>query len=1168
MTFSFDAIHTSLDEPLLIEASAGTGKTYSLMHLILRILVEKRVPVTKILVVTFTRNATSELKARLRARLFEVFELLTSIKDDRSAVSRIADPTLRDQIALWIKNKDDEAFDEIKDLIENALVNVDDASIFTIHSFCQKMLQDYAFSSKNSFSFEIEDRDDLTVQATDTAVRRVSKSLPHEERLAFLGNPDFLTFLNHATSLTKTRPVANQVRFWPNETDEDTAQDDSPLTKAFGSFLQEAQKELEILKDKNRIISFNDILVKMEMKVQDPDFRKAVSDAFDAVLIDEFQDTDAIQYSIFRTLFLENAKEGRPVIFVGDPKQSIYSFRSADIDTYFQARQRIGNTGELTRNFRSTPGLVEVINSIFKSYSFLNPNLGYSNISFSDGKLPLLRKTPEGALIPVTPFEFWQIEGSGPLLLDLAHHLEDELIAEDIAKLLSSEVYVGSLKRRLAPSDIAVLVRKRYDAKGIVEELAKRNIRCIFKEREDILGSDEAVEILFILKAMENPKSRTALTAARSTHIIGERLKSVLSDQTAALKLRIALDKANQIFFSRGILSAFTALFSDFDVENRLLRQRNGERRLTNYRHVLDLLHEKNRKLKTISGLVRWLETEPVSKSDAREPRRESDADLVRIETIHNSKGLEYPVVYTPRVVPYESNRRNIRRILKGKDSNGENLYTYLTKDPDKETQKLMFAPEVQKAHEEEVRLLYVALTRASCRLVVPLFYRRKKPAKDNLPNFYVNHQNAAILHALLGANPNYKELNKRLMQDLPTAFNKLNPSVQAALRKGLGGSDFAGLVSDDDIDRFEIADFKYVPLAGLNSMTTIAISKNDHLSAAKAAFRKSDWWQTSFTGLVRNIPFTKEAPALDEDLSGEENGEDRPEETTPAPAEQEEDLLRFKKPGISAAAYGDFLHKLLERTNFSYATDFEANRADMQRHVKNELIRFGIEKEGDPSIDDHAQALTTMLGHVLRTKAFKDMPNFRLCDLPQGNRMPEMDFLISTRKPAKGREPLTAKRLGSMLERLNPSYKGLNLSDADMTGFLTGSIDLAFLTDGKFWIIDWKSNFLSPNLSDYQGKFLDQAMDKKHYKLQYLLYTVALKRFLEVRTGIKDGYKIIGGCAYFFLRGVNENNPFRGIFFDRPDPAVIACLDDALLNGYSEAAVNRYIAQLKGDSE
>lgn len=1179
----FDPIHTSLTEPILIEASAGTGKTYSLMHLLLRLIVEKRIDIERILIVTFTKNATSELRNRLQQALLNILEIFQNESSWKQELDKLEDETLKSQIELWVQTGAITP-ESIRETVTEALSKIEDASIFTIHSFCQRMVKDCSFSSRSDSDAEIGDTSGLISEVVDTFVRKEIKNVNLIDQIGFLKYPGFSKILERVSALSVRSPSSQSIIF------DNTISFKRHLEK----FRDEAPALLKKLKAAARTVTYDDLLVEMEARLDNPEFVKAVREKFDAVLIDEFQDTDPLQYTIFSELFLKASERQIPVVFVGDPKQSIYGFRSADLDTYLDSKKDIKNHLYLKKNFRSTPGLVASINTFFGLNSsasgigsFLNSKIQYTDVEFNSSKLPLFERTSDGKFIPLSSFEVWHWSSQepDPSNVDVLEKYEDFFLAEKIKSLLEKDIRVGSGLRKLKPSDIAILVRRRKDADGLMEELTKRQIRFIIQSDERVLESQEAQDIAAILSAMENPKSLSAMTKARVTPIFGHSIKLIEEDVQASLLARERIEKANERAKKYGVLAAFTELFKEFEVEKRLLPQINGQRALTNYRHILELLHEENRKIKTVSGLLRWLERKASDSADQETLRLESDSDLVRIETIHKSKGLEYPVVILPRTV-FMAGKNVVSEVNEIVDD------IKVRKFLAEATQIRSYLKGTSYAYQEEqmerVRLLYVAMTRASSLLVLPMFfkqtskYSKLKGEKEAFPCLNENYTKSSTLQALTGSFVPDKYIgSKTLFKTLREELEKNNVSVRDALIEGTKNlsDDF---IIPDDYSASLIRNFStllcpdLIPSPSRQVQTkelTEELTASD-LSVGQAyPIFSAEWIRTSFSALSRGIEvLPEESPAIDELPSKDEIEEE-------VQVIEAQDNLRFKNPKLSAAAYGDFLHRLLEELDFRTADISNPEREDVLiPFVKNRLLSNAIETESsagasptdegeklEPAVDAHTEALVQMITDVMNVKGIPGLENFSLSQLEPDKKIAEMDFILSNPAISEDCHRLTGKQLGETLRHLDPQYSGLNLSDEQINGYLIGAIDLIFFAKGKFWVIDWKSNFLDENPSNYTKSLLDQAMDKKHYKLQYLLYLVVLKRYLETRFKRNDVYDLIGGAAYFFLRGIKASNPSQGIYFDRPKKEVLDCLDEILRNGYSEEIVQKYETELRG---
>lgn len=1172
----FDPIHTSLTEPILIEASAGTGKTYSLMHLLLRLIVEKRIDIERILIVTFTKNATSELRNRLQQALLNILEIFQNESSWKQELDKLEDETLKSQIELWVQTGAITP-ESIRETVTEALSKIEDASIFTIHSFCQRMVKDCSFSSRSDSDAEIGDTSGLISEVVDTFVRKEIKNVNLIDQVGFLKYPGFSKILERVSALSVRSPCSQSIIF------DNTISFKQHLEK----FRDEAPALLKKLKAAARTVTYDDLLVEMEARLDNPEFVKAVREKFDAVLIDEFQDTDPLQYTIFSELFLKAPERQIPVVFVGDPKQSIYGFRSADLDTYLDSKKDIKNHLYLKKNFRSTPGLVASINTFFGLNSsasgigsFLNSKIQYTDVEFNSSKLPLFERTSDGKFIPLSSFEVWRWSSQeiDPSNVNVLEKYEDFFLAEKIKSLLEKDIRVGSSLRKLKPSDIAILVRRRKDADGLMEELTKRQIRFIIQSDERVLESQEAQDIAAILSAMENPKSLSAMTKARVTPIFGHSIKLIEEDVQASLLARERIEKANERAKKYGVLAAFTELFKEFEVEERLLPQINGQRALTNYRHILELLHEENRKIKTVSGLLRWLDRKASDGADQETLRLESDSDLVRIETIHKSKGLEYPVVILPRTV-FMAGKNVVSEV--NEIVNGVKVRKFLAEA----TQIRSYLEGKSYAYEEEqmerVRLLYVAMTRASSLLVLPMFfkqtskYSKLKGEKETFPGLHGNYTKSSTLQALTGSFEPDKYIGpKTLFKTLDEELEKNNVPVRDALLEGTKklSDDF---IIPDDYSASLIRNFStllYPDLIPSPSRQVQTKELTEELTASDLSVGQAypifsaEWIRTSFSALSRGIEvLPEESPAIDELPSKDEIEEE-------VQVIEAQDNLRFKNPKLSAAAYGDFLHRLLEELDFRTADISNPEREDVLiPFVKNRLLSNAIEtavSEGESlesAVDAHTAALVEMITDVMNVKGIPGLENFSLSQLESDKKIAEMDFILSNPAISEDSHRLTGKQLGETLRRLDPRYPGLNLSEEQINGYLIGAIDLIFFAKGKFWVIDWKSNFLDENPSNYTKSLLDQAMDKKHYKLQYLLYLVVLKRYLETRFKSNDVYDLIGGAAYFFLRGIKASNPSQGIYFDRPKKEVLDCLDEILRNGYSEEIVQKYETELKG---
>ena len=429
---AFDAVTTPLDGELVIEASAGTGKTWSLTRIVLRLVVEKGMPIGRILLVTFTKAATAELAARMK-------ELLTA------ALSAVRGETDAGEFAPFLAAWAAQGVtaETAAKRLSAAVDNYDDAAVYTIHSFCQRMLRDCVFSQGGNFDVTPGDTTPWVKQTVDEFLRREVRAAESNEVKRRLLAGEWETILKKLAVLpTQKSPDLRlksdvvPAKKKKGVTDEDEATQIA-LQAALKRFIAQAPKRFAGLKHEAGIEGFDDMLTAMEAALANDDFAAVVRGRFDAVLIDEFQDTDSLQYSIFRRLFMTVPEHPGTLVFVGDPKQSIYSFRSSDVAVYNAAVKDVGHTLQLTANWRSHPMLVAAVNAFFAETEgrrpYLTEAIRFSPVEGKAAKAPLMK---DGAPLPV--FEIWTTDAVGRCTsAGASDMMEAEWAAEDMANLLT-----------------------------------------------------------------------------------------------------------------------------------------------------------------------------------------------------------------------------------------------------------------------------------------------------------------------------------------------------------------------------------------------------------------------------------------------------------------------------------------------------------------------------------------------------------------------------------------------------------------------------------------------------------------------------------------------------------------------------------------------------------
>ena len=804
----FDLLESPLEGTNLIEASAGTGKTYTISGLFLRLILEKGFSVNDILVVTYTVAATEELRDRIRKKIREAMEAFSA--------GDSPDEFLK---GLVQKNPDPKAAIE---LLQEALHNFDEASIFTIHGFCQRTLHESAFESGSLFDTElIPDQERLKEEIVRDFWRRHFYSAP----LEFIGyvqgkglNPEyFLKLLGKGTAhldsqivpeiksaklssledfrkasekLKKEWPKAKEevleifsgpaLKYYTNPQKHIEAMDGYvangagiPLFKEFerftptklaantkkncvtpkhpffdlcedfqekatslasemdrqilflkGEVFRYLKKELPARKERQNIQSFDDLLIRLRDaldKTGGDDLAKAIRTKYRAALIDEFQDTDPIQYAIFKNVF---GGEESILFLIGDPKQAIYSFRGADLFAYMRAAGHVDSRYTLTKNWRSEPGLITAVNTIFSNGK--NPFI-YEAIPFEPSTAKE-RKDHEFLKIngkEESPFHLWFVdaekvaESGKPITKGRARELIPDAVAGEISRLIGlgkeGRALIGD--RPLREADIAVLVRRNSEARLVQESLTALRVPSVLHSMGELFETDESREMSRVLSAIGSPNHEPLLKVALATDMLGKRgedLEKLARDEAEWEDWVVKFREYNELWEKRGFIRMFRYFLYREKIRTRLLSFPDGERRLTNVLHLSEVLHQESSERKLgVVGLLKWLrqQRDPESpRLEEHQLRLESDANAVRIVTIHKSKGLEYPVVFCPfNWDGSEIGKKEEFLFHDPKDDWKINLVL----NPEENPNRMLGEKEMLA---ENLRLLYVSLTRAKNR--------------------------------------------------------------------------------------------------------------------------------------------------------------------------------------------------------------------------------------------------------------------------------------------------------------------------------------------------------------------------------------------------------------------------------------------------------------------
>lgn len=1169
---SFDASGADLRGRWLVEASAGTGKTYALERIVLRLIVEEGLAVERILVVTFTTAATGELRERIRALLYKAACELAA--DQSGQAGEFAD---------FFNRSRAKGFDPAE-RIQTALEHFDEASVLTIHGFCQKMLSEFIFTRAGAYDVEFSSNTGFEEQAVEEFTRAELPALTDEQKEKFLNWNGLSALLKKLCE--RGASVSPQALAGVSDLEAPV------LSQVFGRFLQQAPERVRELERLHGVKSFSALLTDMyDLVESDADAAARIRSRYGAVLVDEFQDTDRVQYRIFSRLFLTD-EPGAPesVFFVGDPKQAIYAFRGAELDVYIKARGDIasacaagssGGLATLATNYRSAPALMGAVNAFFspkgEEGSFLTDEITYTEIGAGASAAPLMR-VRDGAAFPVPVMTLMLDDGSlsGHPVADVAQ-AEAERMAEDIASLLDGTVYLfrGGHWRPLRAGDIAILTKRRRDADLIRSELLARGVRTLMDDRSSVFATAQAADVTAVLKAMASPTDARLFAAARTTRLIGRSVRDIRENLAAAGLDRALLKEAAERFNRFGPAAALSFIARERRLEERLLPVKGGSAMLMNYEHLAEVLQELYRELGSIGALLRAASRlKDDCENEAYTVRKPNDENVVRIVTIHASKGLEYPVVYLTRAADLKS-------------SSDDNKSFWL---PDKGADAVHVSPssipdDTKKVGEsvtlELVRQAYVAMTRASSRLVLPLYIMA------NSGRYSWTSMGNAYVQALSGRTDpscglkDYEALLSILgesCRDMALRFEAMTVDKPELIdlercRETLA-SDLPG-VATDALKQCAAGNFVEIRRDGAAASGVTPVAVQTHpVSALSPVAVPAAWRRSSFSAIAAGLgaasgdeyeaeEFEGEGALVetDEEHEGSAFGraqtEHSPEETGQT---QEDPALVLARTLLRGASAGDWIHKLFERIMNAAPEDRERILDNLKPSLAaSALLSRAAPEDREAVLEAGAELIAGYVRNTLTCDFFCDATlgvhtgssavPFVLDDLTFGKRLTEMPFLLSVTNPR-----VKASDVARLMTE--HGFAMQTLTESALSGYLTGAIDMVFSARGRYFILDWKSNMLGTDPQDYSQEAMREEIGRKHYALQYVIYLVALKRHL-IAAGLyteDDVWEAIGGAFYVFVRGVDasvsldENGRRTGVCFDCPRRAVDAL--DALLKG------------------
>lgn len=1292
------------EEPLqLIEASAGTGKTYSITSLYLRLLLERELPVEKILVLSFTEAATAELHERLRNRLCAA--LIAFRRGGESA---------DDFLVQLVRRSSDPARRQL--LLQKALSEIDQAAVLTIHGFCRRILQQGAFESGLAFELELlAELDDFfrelvhdfltTVFHRDdsrllTLLRQEGWAyweqwarLALGHRLAPLsgevGEDELRRCLDAAlAAFTEARqgwradqaaieqelqngafnkPVADyldaglaqRLAAYLAPTAPDSLvvpPGSSELTPAnfadpaagvcnkmaikkgqiprhpffsawasylntlaelaavyrrhlLGQLLNTARRQLPVRLYAAGYQSFDDLLYNLAAALKGEGGQRLaafIAGRYPVALIDEFQDTDPIQYLIFKTIYgrgrsgpgPEAAPDpaARRLLLIGDPKQAIYAFRGADIFAYLEAAREAGpQRYSMNVNWRADRGMVAALNALFAGVEqpFVVPEIAFQPVAPRPDAADLWQGGEHGGRAPL---QFLTLDPEDVASLPAARgakvpgrsnleKLIPELLAADLVRLLQGGAKIGQAgaeeqPRPLQPGDIAVLVRSNRQAEEMQAALRRLGVKAVVRSRSGVLAGREAGQLLMLLRGLLDQAGEEERRGAIISELLGgspAELRELNDDEKKWQEWLSRFSRWRGLWRERGLMAMMRAIGEERQLTARLLSLPDGERRLTNYRHLYELLQrrEQEQHLRA-TVLIKWLEqnrADPRSDGagEEQELRLESDEAAVQVLTIHRAKGLEFPVVYCPYLWktwrPDRKKPRHDEVLLYHEPAAGGRGRLALLPDEQCRDQRQ------NEQLAEEMRLLYVALTRAKhCCLVIweaATGYQDSALARllfgeEQLAGLaeLTREEMLAMLAERVAEQAHWqlRRLPRRgqvaawrdpaaALAQVEPVFRTLKRDIGPAWRMGSFSQLAAG--APEFRDPGEGRDYDAAagpPLAGAGSLLAAGnLSAGDYLPATQPAAPPAERPVVGESaGIVAQLDGPDVRPAagaygepvdgsvkgpVGEVIGGGGGGPIGGDDAEPPPELAGRLAGRIPLADFPAGlAAGNLLHRILELAAFD-------EPAGLPKLIEPQLAAFGFARQGLPVTLE--LALKAMLATPLSAAE-----SFCLGEIANRQRLNEMAFTFPVCQDGRPLEP--AGLAAVFADHPGPwpaTYprRLAALSFSGLQGFMKGFVDLIFRRGDKWYLADYKSNLLGATYADYRPQRLLEPMVEHHYLLQYHLYCVALHRYLQMRLPDYDYRCHFGGVFYLFLRGMApELGPAAGIYFDCPAPALI----------------------------
>lgn len=1073
----------------VLEASAGTGKTWAIAALATRLIAEGHATVDQLLIITFTRAAAAELRSRIRSRFTQVAHDLTNSLEGSQGGAH------GDGVTSFYLNHPPKQKDVMISRLRRASQNIDSATITTIHGFCFQALTELGV---------LTGMEPVAESAFDILQEVTADIYIHQ----------YLDCEKPPFDYRSAQEIATTVCAHPSAALHPPHPDDE-ATKARVDFAHRVREEFTIRKNHNHVLTYDDLLTKL-VDVVDPPTPTATSEAARArlrrrwghALVDEFQDTDDLQWRILSTVFTEHAD----LTLIGDPKQAIYAFRGGDIATYLQATQAADSRYTLGFNYRSDKPLVHTLNRLFRGIALGHRDITAPQVESgkSTNSVDLPPNHPRLRVRVIDPEGFTRNKTKNIPIQDLRRAISNDVV-EDIAELLNSTTRVRDSHtghwRKVNAGDVAVLCHAHRDVQTIRDALLKAGIPAVSRGGVSVFDTDAATHWLTLVHALEHPHTPTAVAASAISPFFGFTETQLVTNRDEVIdEVATTLRHLHSTLKTHGPMGVYEYLqgWGEQGLSARVMASGGGRRLLTDLAHIAQLAHAALPQT-TPPALLQWLVEKLHNPPTDSSQRVESSEQGVQVFTIHGAKGLQFPFVYLPTLTT-QSPPRNPTLVF---HHQGQRWVDVSSTAP-KHVSDIVR----EENRGEAMRLVYVAMTRAVGQVVAywaPAQHVSRSPFTQVLA-----HHGADI-----GPRTPHTE-------------------VVAHLKEALGQEGGVETITSSPI----------TPPALTHSAQSLRPARTWQGEVDRS------WRRTSYTAVATDHPEDNDPLAILKETDAEHRTIDvnsaHDDPTTPHLPSPMADLPR-------GARFGSLVHAVLETINIE-APDVRreiTTRLDQTRHD------WGVKVDEKTFVEAIEAVVTTPLLPATHASLIHLDPTRMLTEL-------DFDIPLDGGLRATGPPRIQVGDMAGILRQHLPDHDPLlgyattlersGYSTTRLRGYLTGSIDLVFEHEGKFYVADYKTNWLGspdqPNTTaTYTPDYLRRAMEGSTYPLQALFYTVALHRFLRWRLPTYDAATDLGGVLYLYVRGMaGMRSPVvqgasSGVFYWQPPPGLVSDLS-ALLDG------------------